>query len=58
MRQDQQLLQKRLVFIRTQLDIEVTPMRVVSRDHTRTNRNGVNLDYLEKVGARPDYEYI
>lgn len=46
------------MFIRTQLDIEVKPMRVVSRDHTRTNRNGLNLDYLEKVGHRPDYEYI
>ena len=56
MRQDQSLLQKRLVFIRTQLDTEVQPMRVVSRDHTRTNRNGVKLDFLEQVGARPNYD--
>ena len=27
-------------------------MRAVSRDHARTNRNGVRLDYLEAKGER------
>lgn len=27
-------------------------MRAISRDHMRTNRNGIKLDYLDAVGRR------
>lgn len=49
---DVQLFKKRLNFIKKQLDCEVEPMKVVSRDRTRTNRNGVSLDVLEARGER------
>ena len=52
MKQDQSLLQKRLVFIRNQLEHKIEPMRLVSRDHARTNKNGLKLEYLEKKGER------
>jgi len=40
------------VFIRNALENKIEPMRLVSRDHTRTNKNGLKLDYLEKKGER------
>ena len=53
MRRDANLFHKRMMFIRRQLDGEVEPVPTVSRDHTRTNRNGVSLDLLEEMGTRP-----
>ena len=46
MRKDLELLQKRFYFIRKQLDDEVVPVNPPSRDHQRTNRNGIKLDLL------------
>ena len=36
-----------MAFIKRQLDGEIGPARQVSRDRTRTNRNGVTLEQLD-----------
>ena len=56
---DAQLFVKRITFIKKQLDVEPGPMRAISRDHSRTNRNGLKLDYLDAVGRRevPPVDY-
>ena len=53
MRRDANLFHKRMMFIRRQLDGEIEPVPQVSRDHSRTNRNGLRLDVLEEMGGRP-----
>lgn len=47
---DIHIFSKRLQFIKRRIEVESEPMRQVSREHNRTNKNGVSLDYLEKVG--------
>jgi hypothetical protein len=50
MKKELDLLHKRFYFIRKQLDDEVVPVRAPSRDHTRSNRNGIKLDLLSPGG--------
>lgn len=49
---DIHIFYKRLQFIKRHLDCEGEPMRQISRDHERTNRNGLPLDYLDRIGER------
>lgn len=44
------IFQKRLNYIEKKLDQDVLPARPVSKDHTRTNRNGVSLERAEQLG--------
>ena len=46
---DSQIFTKRLNQISKKLDQEVEPFKPVSKDHTRTNRVGVNLEMLESI---------
>ena len=36
-----------MYFIRRSLDDDVDPMNLPSRDKTRTNKNGINLEFLK-----------
>ena len=51
-KQDSHLFYKRLRFIKRNLEFEVEPMRQISKDHARTNKNGIKLDYLDRMGER------
>jgi len=46
------IFQKRLNYIEKKLDQDVLPARPVSKDHTRTNRNGVSLERAEQLGEQ------
>ena len=37
-----------MYFILKQIDTEVDPMNLPSRDRTRSNKNGINLDLLKQ----------
>ena len=50
------MFQRRIAFIKRQLDTETTPMQLVSRDHKRTNKNGVNLEQLENMESLKNME--
>ena len=49
-RRDANMFSKRMAFIKRQLDGEIDAARQVSRDRTRTNRNGVVLEQLDPTG--------
>jgi hypothetical protein len=44
MKKDLIKMNKRFYYIRKLLEEEATPMNLPSRDHSRTNRNGVNIE--------------
>ena len=51
-KQELRLFINRIGFIKKQLDVEVEPVRAISRDHLRVNRNGISLELLEQRGER------
>ena len=51
-KQELRLFINRVGFIKKQLDVDVEPVRAISRDHLRVNKNGVSLEVLERRGER------
>ena len=49
---DSQIFQKQLWSISNTLDKDPEPFKPVSKDHTRVNRVGVNLEHLEAKNHR------
>jgi hypothetical protein len=47
-----------MYFIRKQLDMEVDPMNLPSRDKTRTNKHGINLDLLKQGSMTYDEGFL
>ena len=54
MRKNCTVLQKRLFFIRKQLDEDVDPMSLPSRNRGRTNQNGINIDVIKQANMTLD----
>lgn len=52
LKDDSLLFHQRLNFIKKQINEEIKPIGLVSRDHHRTNKNGVSLEQLEKIRAK------
>ena len=52
LKDDSLLFHQRLNFIKKQINEEIKPIGLVSRDHHRTNKNGVSLEQLEKMKAK------
>lgn len=52
LKDDSLLFHQRLNFIKKQINEEIKPIGLVSRDHQRTNKNGVSLEHLEKMKLR------
>lgn len=52
LKDDSLLFHQRLNFIKKQINEEIKPNIVVSRDHGRTNKNGVSLERLEQMKTK------
>ena len=51
--QDSTLYEQRLKVIKNKLDEEIIACKPISKDHLRTNKNGVNLEQLENIERNP-----